>query len=274
HVKTLGSQKLRVLLTHRKLLESKAIAIENDLRATLRNFGLKVGVIGTVKFETRIRELVANLPDLAALVESLLIVRQVVREQLGILHRRVLAIVRDDDVCRRLMTIASELSHGSQSISTRAASRHRMVANGFRCRFVASAIVSAYDRPGGCFVGLKVFSAPGYHSVPRMDSIARSVGISQSSQAYARLRATGQGGIVPVGLGIDHFALVVCHGVPSSCCSSDLCTSRTLQLAEGARSYCVSRRPDHRSIALQGQGSISAPGNSRHCNLHEPAECG
>ena len=38
HVKTLRSQKLRVLLTHRKLLQSKAIAIENDLRATLRNF--------------------------------------------------------------------------------------------------------------------------------------------------------------------------------------------------------------------------------------------
>jgi transposase len=38
-------------------------------------------------------------------VEPLLIVRRVVREQLGILHRRLLAIVRDDDVCRRLMTI-------------------------------------------------------------------------------------------------------------------------------------------------------------------------
>jgi transposase len=42
-VKTLRSQKLRMLLTHRKLLPSKAIAIENDLRGTLRNFGLKVG---------------------------------------------------------------------------------------------------------------------------------------------------------------------------------------------------------------------------------------
>jgi transposase len=30
HVKTLRSQKLRMLLTHRKLLQSKAIAIEND----------------------------------------------------------------------------------------------------------------------------------------------------------------------------------------------------------------------------------------------------
>jgi len=105
HVKTLRSQKLRMLLTHRKLLQSKAIAIENDLRATLRNFGLKVGIAGKVKFEARIQELVENLPDLAMLVEPLLIVRRVLREQIGILHRRLLVIVRDDDVCRRLMTV-------------------------------------------------------------------------------------------------------------------------------------------------------------------------
>jgi transposase len=43
--------------------------------------------------------------DLAALVEPLLIVRRVLREQIGILHRRLLAIVREDDVCRRLMTV-------------------------------------------------------------------------------------------------------------------------------------------------------------------------
>jgi transposase len=34
HVKTRRSQKLRMLLTHRKLLQSKAIALENDLRST------------------------------------------------------------------------------------------------------------------------------------------------------------------------------------------------------------------------------------------------
>jgi transposase len=105
HVKTLRSQKLRMLLTHRKLLQSKAIAIENDLRATLRNFGLKVGAVGTAKFEARIKELVVNLSDLVVLVEPLLIVRRALREQIGILHRRLLAIVRDDDVCRRLMTV-------------------------------------------------------------------------------------------------------------------------------------------------------------------------
>jgi transposase len=105
HVKTLRSQKLRMLLTHRKLLQSKSIAIENDLRGTLRNFGLKVGIVGKLKFEARIKELVAGHPDLAVLVEPLLIVRRVLREQIAVLHRRLLAIVRDDAVCRRLMTV-------------------------------------------------------------------------------------------------------------------------------------------------------------------------
>ncbi|HKS75508.1 MAG TPA: IS110 family transposase [Terriglobales bacterium] len=105
HVKTLRSQKLRMLLIHRKLLQSKAIAIENDLRGTLRNFGLKVGMVGTTRFEARIKELIENFSDLAALVEPLLVVRRALREQLGILHRRLLAVVRDDDVCRRLMTV-------------------------------------------------------------------------------------------------------------------------------------------------------------------------
>ena len=86
HVKTLRSQKLRMLLTHRQLLQSKVIAI------------------GKVKFEARIKELVENQPDLAELVEPLLIVLRALREQIIVLHRRLLAIVRDDEVCRRLMT--------------------------------------------------------------------------------------------------------------------------------------------------------------------------
>ena len=57
-----------MLLTNRKLPQSKAIAINNDQRGTLCNFGLKVGMVGTVKFEGRNRELVENLPDLAVLI--------------------------------------------------------------------------------------------------------------------------------------------------------------------------------------------------------------
>src|ERR1700756_3134551 len=45
HVKTLASQKQRMLLTSRRLLQCKALDIENDLRGTLRNFGLKLGMV-------------------------------------------------------------------------------------------------------------------------------------------------------------------------------------------------------------------------------------
>jgi Transposase IS116/IS110/IS902 family len=61
-------------------------------------------MVGKVKFEARIKELVENQPDLAELIEPLLIVRRALREQIVVLHRRLLAIVRDDEVCRRLMT--------------------------------------------------------------------------------------------------------------------------------------------------------------------------
>jgi hypothetical protein len=45
HVKTLTNQRRRTLLTARKLLQEKAIAIDNDIRGLLRNYGLKVGPV-------------------------------------------------------------------------------------------------------------------------------------------------------------------------------------------------------------------------------------
>lgn len=69
HVKTLTSQKHRALLTARKLLQEKAIAIENDIRGLLRNFGLKVGLVGKVKLEERINELVENRPELREIMQ-------------------------------------------------------------------------------------------------------------------------------------------------------------------------------------------------------------
>jgi len=105
HVKTLTSQKRRALLTARKILQEKALAIENDIRGLLRNFGLKVGGVGLGKFDERIRDLVDGAPELVEIMEPLLAARQKLREMFTKLHRKLLSIVRDDDVCRRLMTI-------------------------------------------------------------------------------------------------------------------------------------------------------------------------
>jgi hypothetical protein len=73
------------------------------LRGTLRNFGLKVGVVSGGRYEARVRELVAGFPRLTAIAEPLLSVRRVMRQQLAVLHKMLLDTVRDDPV-RRLMT--------------------------------------------------------------------------------------------------------------------------------------------------------------------------
>src|SRR6266705_320779 len=109
HVKTLVAQEQRMLLTSRKLLQRKLLQrklldLELDLRGTLRNFGLKVGVVGRSRYEVRIRDLVEGFPRLAAIAEPLLKVRRVMRHQLAVLHKMLLDTVRSDPVCRRLMT--------------------------------------------------------------------------------------------------------------------------------------------------------------------------
>ena len=77
HVKTLVAQEQRMLLTSRKLLQRKLLDVESDLRGTLRNFGLKVGVVSGGRYEARVRELVGDFPRLAAIAEPLLSVRRV-----------------------------------------------------------------------------------------------------------------------------------------------------------------------------------------------------
>lgn len=105
HVKTLAAQEQRMLLTSRRLIQRKLLDIECDMRGTLRNFGLKVGVISTAGYEARIRDLVEGFPKLAAIVEPLLTVRRVMRQQLATLHKMLLDTVRHDPVCRRFMTV-------------------------------------------------------------------------------------------------------------------------------------------------------------------------
>lgn len=105
HVKTLASQKHRALLTARKLLQEKAQAIENDIRGLLRNFGLKVGAVGALKFDQRIGDLVEDVPELADIMGPLLASRRQLRGAFMALHHKLLSIVRSHAVCRRLMTI-------------------------------------------------------------------------------------------------------------------------------------------------------------------------
>ncbi|GEO16116.1 hypothetical protein MAE02_38120 [Microvirga aerophila] len=55
-------------------------------------------MVGAVKFEQRIHELVAGLPDLAEIVERLLDSRRKLREHFAALHHRLLDLARGDEV--------------------------------------------------------------------------------------------------------------------------------------------------------------------------------
>ena len=73
----------------------------------LRGFGLKVGPVGAAGFERRIRELVTGQATLERVMEPMLRARQALRSEYWNLHRDLLQrIVRTDDICRRLMTVA------------------------------------------------------------------------------------------------------------------------------------------------------------------------
>ena len=66
HVKTLRSQKLRMLLTHRQLLQSKAIAVENDLRDLIEPLARLVGSVPGVDPTVELQDLRLEHPELGA----------------------------------------------------------------------------------------------------------------------------------------------------------------------------------------------------------------
>ena len=106
HVKTAESQELRLLLSNRRTLLEKRIAIDNEIRGTLKAFGLKLGTVTVAGFEARVLELLAERSSrLLAMVRPMLAARVALRQQCEVLHRMVLKTVRANAVCRRLLSV-------------------------------------------------------------------------------------------------------------------------------------------------------------------------
>jgi transposase len=105
HCKSAPAQEVRALLVARKQLQTKMRDVELSLRGLLRGFGLKVGEISKGQFATRVRFLVAGHTMLERIAEAMLQAREALRTEFAKLHRAMLAIVRENAVCRRLMTV-------------------------------------------------------------------------------------------------------------------------------------------------------------------------
>jgi transposase len=98
-------QEVRALLVARKLLQSKQTDVELSIRGILRGFGLQVGLISKGQFEARVRQLIAGHAMLEQVIDPMLRARGALRAEHAKLHRQMLALVRADAICRRLMTV-------------------------------------------------------------------------------------------------------------------------------------------------------------------------
>ena len=105
HAKSTGSQEIRALLVARKLLLGRLLDVELSIRGILRGFGLKMGEVTRKGFEARVRELVTGQAMLERIAGAMLSARATLKAEYEKLHKAVLAIVREDAVCRQLMTV-------------------------------------------------------------------------------------------------------------------------------------------------------------------------
>jgi transposase len=104
HCKSVAAQEMRVLLTARKLIQSKLHDVEMSLRGLLRGFGLKVGPTTPKRFADRVRDLVERHATLQVVAASLLAVREVLLREFGDFEKRVRMMARDDERVRLLMS--------------------------------------------------------------------------------------------------------------------------------------------------------------------------
>jgi hypothetical protein len=103
HVKNVDMQKMRTLLSNRKLQKRKHRE-PHSWRAAA--YGLLVGFVARSAYEARVRELLERGdPIFAMIIEAMLGVRRAILEGYDRLHRVLLQVVQHDPVCRRLMTV-------------------------------------------------------------------------------------------------------------------------------------------------------------------------
>ena len=84
HVKTLIAQEQRMLLTSRKLVQRELMDIESDIAAHCATLASRSAP--SARFDTKRRSGTwSNFPSLAGIIEPLLTVRRVMRQQLATL---------------------------------------------------------------------------------------------------------------------------------------------------------------------------------------------
>ena len=105
HGKSTDAQEIRALLVGRKLLQAKLHDVEFSICGLLRGFGSKVGEVRKGRFAARVQELIEGHATLEEVIGAMLTAQAGLHSEFMRLHRKMLAIARADEVCRRLMSV-------------------------------------------------------------------------------------------------------------------------------------------------------------------------
>ncbi len=104
-VKSLACHEVRAVLLARSRLVASRRDLENQMRGLLKPFGLLVGKVRGKGFEGRVRELIADAPAMAEVIDALLLARRTLCTQVARLDVRVRMLAQTIAPCRRLMTV-------------------------------------------------------------------------------------------------------------------------------------------------------------------------
>src|SRR5262249_20669415 len=102
-VKDLNNHAVKALLASRALLVKIKRDLENQIRGLLKNVGLVIGRAKFNVFTVRAEELIADRPELIAVVRPL--ARQAIEQQTDDLDRKVVKLARNDAQVRRFMSV-------------------------------------------------------------------------------------------------------------------------------------------------------------------------
>jgi len=105
HVKSRQCRLWRSLLVTRRTILNQMRSIENVVRAILREGGVKLGTPSRADFVERVHELTGEAPDVTPLVEPLLAILATMLRELARLTKLVFDTARQEEVCRRLMSV-------------------------------------------------------------------------------------------------------------------------------------------------------------------------
>ena len=105
HVKSFDAHRARALLGARAQLVGMTTRLSNHIRGALKTFGLLPGAMRGLRFDRRVEALVADRPDVAAIVQPMLVAWRQLREQIASFDKAVRGLVRQSPACRLLMSV-------------------------------------------------------------------------------------------------------------------------------------------------------------------------